>query len=118
MVLSGLKALLGALFVFLCRNTSSETCEETSRALVTYCREEDYDDEPDAVYGAQAEQWRFEPMSHEAGLCVTVDAENPKEMLERELSLLVRAVMSMLSPCTATYRESEHKLPRSFSPFS
>jgi len=77
-------------FVFLCRNNGSETYEETSRTLVTYCREEDYDDEPDTVYGAQAAQWQFEPKSYEAGLCVTVDAENPKDMLERELSLLVR----------------------------
>ena len=77
-------------FVFLCRSNDNDTYEETGRALVTYCREEDYDDEPDFVYGAQAEQWQFEPKSYEAGLCVTVDAESPKEMLERELSLLVR----------------------------
>jgi hypothetical protein len=77
-------------FVFLCRDGGSETYEQTSRTLVTYHCEEDYDDEPDAVYGAQADEWQFEPKSYEAGLCVTVDAESPKEMLERELSLLVR----------------------------
>jgi hypothetical protein len=77
-------------FVFLCRNNGSETYEETSRTLVTYFREEDIDDDPGTVYGAQAEQWQFEPKSYEAGLCVTVDADSPKEMLERDLSLLVR----------------------------
>jgi hypothetical protein len=77
-------------FVFLCRNAKKEITEETHKTLVTYCREEDYDDAPDAVYGAQAEEWCFEPLSYEASMCVTVDVENPKEMLERELSSLVR----------------------------
>lgn len=77
-------------FVFLCHGNGSETSKETSRTLVTCYREEDNDDEPDTAYGAQAEQWQFAPESYEAGLCVAVDAESSKELLERELSLLVR----------------------------
>lgn len=58
--------------------------------VTCFSEEDEYDPDPGAAYGIEAEQWQFEPKSYEAGLCVTVDADNTKEMLERDVSLLVR----------------------------
>ena len=77
-------------FVFLCRDTAAESSGETNSTLVTYCREEEYDDEPDSVYGANIKEMQFDPKSYESSICIPVDVDNPKEILERELSNLVR----------------------------
>jgi hypothetical protein len=77
-------------FIFLYRDTDAESSSETNRTLVTCCLFELCDDDPSVAHSANIKEMQFEPKSYEASICIPVDVDNPKEILERELSSLVR----------------------------
>ena len=78
-------------FVFLCRENESESYSETTRAVITRCLDEaDVADDPIKEVGISSEEQFFEPASYETSLCVTIDVDNRAEMIEREVSELVR----------------------------
>jgi len=78
-------------YIFLRRETNADTANVTTRAIVTYCPDEDESDrEPWLVFGAQPQEWNLMPASVEASLCVTVDLEDPRALIEREVANLVR----------------------------
>ena len=78
-------------FVFLCRENESESYSETTRAVVTrFLDEADVADDPIKDVGISSEERFYEPASYETSLCVTVDLNDWAQMIEREVSELVR----------------------------
>lgn len=78
-------------YVFLRRETKSDTAQETTRTLVTYCPDEnDTELDSQVVFGAQPQEWNFAPASVEASLCITIDVEEPRALVERDVAKLVR----------------------------
>lgn len=78
-------------FVFLCQHNEFERNEETTRTVVTrFLDEADVAGDPFSEIGVSSEERRFKPSSHEASLCVTIDVHNRRQLLEGEISELVR----------------------------
>lgn len=78
-------------FVFLCRDNETENYSETTSAVITrFLDEIDVDGDPIKKVGISPEERFYEPASHETSLCVTIDVNNRAEIIEREVSELVR----------------------------
>lgn len=103
-------------FVFLCRKADEISDTETQDTHITcYIGENDISEYFETP-GARGQIRKINPASYEASLCVTVDVNEPKELIERDVARLARGTHEYARTMYGLLAEVNNDIAEEFLP--